>query len=399
MFKKRLKSYDYSLLVVYILISIFGLIMVYSASMVTAIQIYEVESNYFFIRQLLLLCVSFVFFLLAAILPYQIYKNKRILQIMVIGSSLLLIILLTIGSTVNNATSWISIFGFRFQPAEFVKLVVIIYMAAVYAKKQPYINNFNQGVIPPILFLIGVCGLIIMQPDIGTATIIFATGMVIVFCTGMHWKNILRLCLTGLVLIVVLLPFILIQRESIFTENRIGRLVSFTDPFQYELDVGLQLVNSYLAIGSGGFTGVGLGKSIQKLGYLPEAHTDFIMAIIAEELGLLGVAFVLICLGYIVLKGFHVGMKCKNAFGSLLAFGISGMIGIQTFINLGGVSGLIPITGVTLPFISYGGTSLMVLSISMGLLLNVSSYANIELERKDEKEPNDKKIKRRSFQL
>ena len=380
MFKKRLKSYDYSLLVVYILISIFGLIMVYSASMVTAIQIYEVESNYFFIRQFVLLCGSFFLFLISALIPYHIYKNKRILQTMVIGSLLLLIALLVLGNTVNNATSWISIFGIRFQPAEFVKLVVITYMAAVYAKKQPYINDFNQGVVPPILFLISVCGLIVMQPDVGTAAIIFATGMVIVFCTGMHWKNILRLCLTGLILIAIFSPFILIKSDSIFTEERMGRLTSFTDPFQYELDEGLQLVNSYLAIGSGGFTGAGLGKSVQKLGFLPEAHTDFIMAIIAEELGLLGVAFVLFCLGYIVLKGFYIGMKSKDAFGSLLAFGIAGMIGIQTFINLGGVSGLIPITGVTLPFISYGGTSLMVLSISMGLLLNVASYANMDME-------------------
>lgn len=378
MLKKRLKSFDYSLLVVYLLLSIFGLIMVYSASMVIAIQLYDKSSNHYFERQLLNLVISFIALVFAAIFPYRKLQAKGLLKIIVIGSIAFLSTLFFMGKNVNNAQSWIEV-GFRnIQPAEFVKLGMIIYLAAVYAKKQPYINNFNKGVIPPIVYLVFVCFLVVQQPDLGTAGIIFATGMVIVFCSGMNWKNLTRLLLLGVLIIGIFSPYIIWKQDSIFTETRMGRLYSYKDPFKYEVDEGLQLVNSYLALGSGGWKGVGLGKSVQKLGYLPEAHTDFIMAVIAEELGIFGVLFVLLGLGYIILKGIYIGMKSKDAFGSLLAFGISGMIGIQMFINLGGVSGMIPITGVTLPFISYGGSSLLILSISLGLLMNISSYANIE---------------------
>lgn len=393
MLKKRLKSFDYSLLVVYLLLSVFGLIMVYSASMVIAIQIYNKSSNFFFERQLLNLIIAFIALVFATLFPYRKLQAKGFLKIIVLGSIAILFILFVMGKNVNNAQSWLGI-GFRnIQPAEFVKLGMIIYMAAVYAKKQPYINNFNKGVIPPIVFLVFICFLVAQQPDLGTAGIIFVTGIVIVFCSGMNWKNITRLLLLGVLIVGVFSPFIIWKQDSIFTETRMGRLYSYKDPFKYEIDEGLQLVNSYVALGTGGWKGVGLGKSVQKLGYLPEAHTDFIMAVIAEELGVFGVLFVLIGLGYIILKGIYIGMKSKDPFGSLLAFGISGMIGIQMFINLGGVSGMIPITGVTLPFISYGGSSLLILSISLGLLMNISSYANLEHNSEKAKREENKKSK------
>lgn len=388
MIKRRLKSLDYSLLIAYVVLSLFGLIMIYSASMVTSIQIYDVESDYFFLKQSKVLVLSYLICFVAAIIPYRNYKNNIFLIFMMLTMLAFLAGLLLYGRTVNNATSWISIFGFQFQPAEFVKLAIIVYLAAVYSKKQPYINDFNKGVIPPVVFLCFFCFLIVLQPDIGTAAIIFATGAIVVFCAGMNWKNLFKLMGIGIVIIAIFATIMSLTGNSLITQTRIDRFTSFMDPFKYELDEGLQLVNSYVAIGSGGITGVGLGKSIQKLGYLPEAHTDFIMAIIAEELGVLGVGFVLFCLGFIVLKGFHLGMKCKDAFGSLLAFGIAGLIGIQTFINLGGVSGLIPITGVTLPFVSYGGTSLIVLSGCMGLLLSVSIQANLDMKTKEKSKIN-----------
>jgi cell division protein FtsW len=165
-----------------------------------------------------------------------------------------------------------------------------------------------------------------------------------------------------------------------------GRIEAFQDPFSSEF--GYHLVNSYLALGAGGLKGLGLGNSVQKLGYLPEAHTDFIMAVIAEELGLFGVCFVLLILGYIVLKGIFIGLKCKDPFGSLLAIGVSSMIGIQSFINLAGISGVIPLTGVPLPFISYGGSSLLQLSMAMGILVNVSMFVNYEEKYKKNKDSN-----------
>lgn len=385
MFKKMLRSYDYSIVIAYILVSVFGLVMVYSSSMVIAIQIYGYESSYFFDKQLINFLISFFFFLIMSLIPYQIYKSNKFLIPLVLISLLSLFSLFFLGIIVNNAQSWIVLGTRSIQPSEFVKVGVIIYLAAVYAKKQSYIHDFNKAVAPPLLFLILTCFLTAVQPDIGTASIIFLIGCVIIICSGMGLKNILRLVLIGIIAAVVCSPIILAKKDVLFTEKRLGRIYSYLDPFKYEMDEGHQLVNSYLAIGSGGWKGVGLGKSIQKLGYLPEAHTDFIMAIIAEELGIFGVIIVIGLLAFIVLKGIYIGMKCQDPFGSLLAFGISGMIGIQTFINLGGVSGLIPITGVTLPFISYGGSSLLVLGISLGILMNVSMFTNYEWKYKKQR--------------
>jgi len=388
----NIKSYDYSLIFVFILLTLFGIVMVYSASMVTAIELYQTnDSSYFYKRQVIFVLAGFVAMLISAFLPYKMYKTNGFLGLIIFSSIATLIALDFFGKTSNNATSWFRFGPFSLQPSEFVKLGVIVYLAAVYAKKQHYLDNFNRGVIPPIIFLGITCFLIALQPDIGTAGITLLTGMIVIFCSGISWKTITRLILIGVGFIAILSPFIISNLDSILTEKRLGRLYSFIDPFQYASNEGHQLVNSYLAIGQSGWFGVGLGKSIQKLGYLPEAHTDFIMAIIAEELGVLGVAFVIGALCFIVLKGIHIGMKCHDPFGSLLAFGISGLIGIQTCINLGGVSGLIPITGVTLPFISYGGSSLISLSIAIGLLLNVSAFTNFHHKKQEEKNKDEMK--------
>lgn len=370
-----MKSYDYSFIVVLVMLTAFGLVMVYSASMVSAVQLYEVDSDYFYRKQKFNLMLSaFVFFITAAI-PYKIYQSKRILVPMVFLSLFGLVALFLFGHIAGNAQSWFKFGGASIQPSEFVKLCVIIYLSAVYAKKQSYINVFNKGVAPPLAYVILVCILVAIQPDVGTAFIIVLIAAAIVFCSGMNLRNILKLSGIGLILS---LPFFIILRDFLFSDVRKGRFLAFQDPFQYEEGIGWQLVNSYLAIGSGGLKGVGLGQSIQKMGYLPEAHTDFIMAVIAEELGIFGVGFVIICLAYLVLKGILIGTKCKDPFGSLLAIGISSMIGIQSFINLGGISGVIPLTGVPLPFVSYGGSSLLQLSIAMGILVNISMFVNYE---------------------
>jgi len=387
MFKNILKSYDYSLLVVFLLISIFGLVMVYSASMVMSVA-NGLESDFFYKKQLGNLIIALIGFIISALLPYKMLKSNRILIPIVFISLIGLFTLFFFGKVANNAQSWFDLGIRNIQPGEFVKLCVIVYLSAVYAKKQAYIDHFNQGVVPPLIYLLLVCFLVGVQPDIGTAFIIFVIGSIIAVCSGMGWKNLFKLFLIGLLVIVLFSPFVLVNKDTIFTENRIGRVNSFIDPFEYEQTEGYQVVNSYIAIGNGGLTGVGLGKSIQKLGYLPEAHTDFIISIVAEELGVFGVAFVLASLGYIVLRGFYIGMKCRDPFGSLLAFGISGMIGFQAFINLGGATGLIPLTGVTLPFVSYGGSSLLVLSIGIGILLNVSMFTNYERNYKN-KNKND----------
>lgn len=379
MLSRYAKSYDVSLIIIIILISLFGLVMVYSSSMVIATtDKYEAASDFFYQKQKLNLIASFFVFMLVALIPYKIYKHKYILISIFIVSLSVLFLLGIVGHTTNNAQSWFKLGGRSLQPSEFIKVGMIIYLSAVYAKKQSYINNFNVGVLPPIVFLFFICFLIAIQPDIGTAAIMGLIGMAIVISSGMSFKSIMKFI--GILALLGLLasPFIYINRDDIFSDNRLGRIDSFINPFEYEEDEGYQIVNSYIAIGTGGLTGVGLGNSVLKYGYLPEAHTDFIMAIVSEELGLAGVLFVFFCLGFIILKGFWIASRCKDAFGSLLAMGISSMIGIQSFINLGGLSGIIPITGVTLPFISYGGSSILVLAISMGILVNVSMFTNYE---------------------
>ncbi|WP_407058427.1 FtsW/RodA/SpoVE family cell cycle protein [Paracerasibacillus soli] len=191
-------------------------------------------------------------------------------------------------------------------------------------------------------------------------------------------RHLLLLASIGGIILLIAIP-------NMITDVRVSRFTGAYQPFEDPADNGYQLIQSYIAIGGGGITGEGLGQSVQKLGYLFGAHTDFIMSVIAEELGFFGVVIVIGLLSVIVLRGFYIARKCQDAFGSLLAIGISSMIGIQAFINLGAISGILPITGVTLPFISYGGSSLLVLLISMGILNNIAS--SVKLQRND-KEPN-----------
>ncbi|OLS41968.1 FtsW/RodA/SpoVE family cell cycle protein [Bacillus sp. MRMR6] len=392
MVMKKLKSYDFTLIIVMILLSLFGLVMIYSASMAWAVQWYKVPSDHFFQKQKLFLGVAAVAFTFFALLPYKFMKNTKFLIFMVSSSVLGLLGLFMFGHVAGNAQSWFKIFGFSLQPAEFVKLFVIIYLSAVYAKKQAYINQFNKGVLPPLAYLIIVCALIAFQPDFGTAIIIALIGTMIILSSGMNFKNIMKLVLITAIIVV---PFIIALQDAIFSEIRLARFTVLSNPFADELNTGFHLANSYIAIGSGGVNGLGLGKSIQKLGYLPEAHTDFIMAIIAEELGVWGVSFVIICLGYIVLRGIYLGLQCREPFGALLAIGISSMIGIQSFINLAGVAGVIPLTGVPLPFVSYGGSSLLQLAIAAGILVNISRYVNYE-RKYDQKQPDtENKINQR----
>lgn len=386
------KSYDYSLLVTYILLGIFGVVMVYSAGMVYAVEVLDQSANHFYKLQLRNLIIGFIGFSIMALIPYKLYREKP-MMILILGLMFSMLFLVQIfGTVINNAQSWLQLGSFQLQPSEFAKLGIIVYLSAIYAKKYSYIDELNRGVMPPLTILIATCFMVALEPDFGTAAIIFLIGLSVIVSSGMKFKSMIKLGgIGGLIGLFFSGLLFLFNREgfsSIFSEERLGRIAAYTDPFAHISDNGWQLVGSYYAIGNGGLWGSGLGQSIQKLGYLPEPHTDFIMAIIAEELGILGVGFILLGLAYIVLKGIFIGIKSKDRFGKMLAIGISSMIGIQTFINLGGMSGVIPITGVPLPFISYGGSSLILLSLSMGLLLNVSMFVKYEERyRNGEKEP------------
>jgi len=377
--RKIIKSIDYPLMIVIFMLCIFGLIMVYSSSMISAVVRYGVPSDYFYQRQKLWLIVAAIVYLIALIVPYKALGLKKPVKIIFWAMPIALMLVAVIGHTANNATSWFKLGFFNIQPAEFVKLGLIVYLASVYANKQKSSVQSSKGKLFPVYYTLFICFLVTIQPDYGTAGIIFLIALCVVLSSGLRFGLLVKQFLFLVFLAVVTSPvWYFLMGDEIFSEERRSRISGFLDPFKHADDDGFQLVNSYLAIGSGGVKGLGLGESIQKYGYLPESHTDFIMAIIAEELGLFGVSFVLFLLAYIVLKGMVIGRKCRDPFGSLLAIGISSMIGIQTCINLGGLTGLIPITGVPLPLISYGGSSLLLLMLSLGILSNISMFVKYE---------------------
>ncbi|MGG3998976.1 FtsW/RodA/SpoVE family cell cycle protein [Anoxybacillus kestanbolensis] len=385
--KTFLKYHDYPLIISVLLLSLFGLVMVYSASMITAVVRFHTASDYFFQKQKWAWIIGACMFLFTAFVPYKHYARKKFLQFIFFVMPLPLIYVLLFGHTANNATSWIKLGPVNVQPAEFAKIGLIVYLSGVLANKQKKLIASPQEALFPIYYMLFICLLIFLQPDAGTMLIIVAICLTIILSSATSkWLLIKQGVLFGIVFLLSL-PFIY---DKVFTEVRKARLYSFLDPFAYAQKEGYQLINSYFAIANGGLKGLGLGQGIQKYGYLPEAHTDFIMAVIAEELGLFGVSFVLILLSFIVLRGFVIARRCPDAFGSLLAIGISAMIGIQASINLGGVTGIIPLTGVPLPFVSYGGSSLVLLMMSAGVLANISAVANYE-KYKTEKQNNIQK--------
>lgn len=365
--KKIWKNYDFTLIFTPLILTAFGVVMVYSASMAYAVVKWGYASDHYLFQQLKWVFLSSLVFLFTLAVPYQKYQKWiKPMMLFMLGT---LIGVLAFGKSVGNARSWFDLGVFSFQPAEVAKLGLIMYLSSVFAKKQNYIGDFAKAVLPPLAMTIAVLGLIGLQPDIGTAAIIFLIAATVIISSGIRFRHIFLLSALTALIMVIMIP-------GMKTDERTERFTGAYQPFQLPEDEGYHLIQSFVAIGTGGLSGDGLGNSVQKLGYLLEPHTDFILAIIAEELGLFGVLFVIGSLSIIVLRGLFIARKCKDAFGSLLAIGISSMIGVQAFINMGAISGILPITGVTLPFVSYGGSSLIVLFASIGILNNIAKQVH-----------------------
>lgn len=367
------KENDWILIAAVVLLASFGLIMIYSASYVIGYDRHS-DSLHFFKKQLQFLTISTVLFLFFMWFPYRLYQ-KLVLPIVLTSFILLILVLTPLGVEVKGAQRWLDLGFTRIQPSEFVKLWVIIYLAHVYSRKLMYINQFGRGVLPPLIIVVGIFALIMGQPDLGTASLILAVAGLMVFCSGARMFHLISLgSISGLVV------YLYARSE----EYRMNRITGFMDPFADETGTGYQLIQSYIAMAHGGVTGAGFGQSVQKLFYLPEAHTDFILAIVAEELGLFGVLFVFICLGLIVFRGIVIGTRANTPFGSLLAFGISFQIALQICLNVGAASGVLPITGIPLPFMSYGGSSLMITAISLGIIANIARSSNRKISQDTE---------------
>ncbi|MCU5747336.1 putative lipid II flippase FtsW [Bacillus cereus] len=376
--KRVWKSMDYSLLLPLVILCVLGVIMVYSSSSIVAISSkYNWPADHFFKKQLVALAIGTVILVIVVIIPYKFWREQMVLAAIGLGSLALLTAALVFGQVINGAKGWI----LGIQPAEFVKIAVIITLASFFAKKQERQTPFFQGIIPPIFVVGGSMVLILLQNDLGTDILIGGTVLIMFFCSGVNvnlWIK--RFLLTS----VVWIPALYFIGNYKLSPYQKARFSVFLDPFSDPQKDGFQLINSFIGIASGGLGGRGLGNSIQKYGYLPEPQTDFIMAIISEELGFIGVAIILICLLLIIIRSFRVAQKCKDPFGSLIAIGIASLIGIQTFVNVGGMSGLIPLTGVPLPFISYGGSSFLANLISMGILLNIASHVKRQEKQQNE---------------
>jgi cell division protein FtsW len=350
--------------------------MIYSAGMLLGYEKYD-DYAYFFNRQKTWLYIGIPVFIAAIITPYKLYDKMTPLMVGGIIFALIIVLIPFIGYDANGSRRWFALGSVLVQPSEIAKLVMIIYFARVYAKKQPYIHQFSKGVAPPLAVVCLVFFLILLQPDLGTGTSILVACGAILICSGAKMKHILMLGAAAGGAVAIL---------ATTASYRLKRITSFIDPFGNESDTGFQLVNSFIAIGDAGLLGRGLGQGIHKLGYLPEAHTDFILAVISEELGIFGVVFLFLLYAIFLVRGVRIGVAIKEPFGKLLAFGITFQISSQVFFNAGAVSGVLPITGITLPFISYGGSSLLITIFAAGILVHLSKHATLAREAREETE-------------
>ncbi|WP_391208326.1 FtsW/RodA/SpoVE family cell cycle protein [Psychrobacillus sp. L4] len=379
--KRYLKNFDYSLFFVYLVLCLFGLVMIYSASYGWSVLNYGREPDYFFKKQRLNLLLCIPMFFLTAFFPYKHYKNKAMMQFMLFVMFTLLFLVHIIGSGgESGAQSWIHLGFGNIQPSEIAKIIIVLYFAGIFAKKHENgtLDKLNESVGPPLIVLFFVFVSVMLETDVGNTMIIGFVAVSVIAASGIKFKSFAKFIgLIGVVMTVGLFV-IYMMKDKLITEKRLGRLEAFFHPFDYEQGYGYQIVNGYIAIGAGGLKGLGLGNSNQKFGYLPEPHTDFIMAIIAEELGLIGVLVVLCGLFFIVFKAIMIAISTKDPQARMISAGIGSIIGFQTFVNLGGMLGIIPLTGVPLPFISYGGTSVILLSAAIGILMNVSMFAKYE---------------------
>ncbi|WP_282941699.1 putative lipid II flippase FtsW [Paenibacillus sp. RC67] len=380
---------DFLLLFLTFLLVCFGLAMVFSASMayVRTVQVADAkiavnDPSYLVIRQAIFIALGTIAMFFCMNIDFNKLKNwVRPAFIFVV---IMLLLVPVIGKEVNGAKSWFYIGGFGIQPAEFAKLAVILYLANLITKKEDKFNDFQKGLLPALVIVGFISALIMLQPDFGSTMILVMCSAIVIIAGGANMKHLFVLGVTGAGVLAVAVAIHLIQSGG--KSYKIDRFTSYMNPWADPLDSGYHLIQSLYAFGHGGFSGAGFGQGIQKLHYLPEAHNDFIFSIIGEELGFVGAAlFIFVYLAFLW-RGLTVAVRCQDSFGTLAGVGIVGMIAIQALINLGGVTGSIPLTGVTLPLISYGGSSMLVTLVSVGILLSLSREYN-----KPEKEATKKK--------
>lgn len=343
-----------------------GLVMLLSASFPSAYDETDgANPLYYFSRQAVFAVMGLAAMIFIGKINYQRFRalGKPLLYLSII--LLILVLIPGVGITRNNATRWLGVPGtsLQFQPSEIAKVAVVIYFADSISKKKDKMRSFRYGILPYALILVVLGGLVLLEHHLSGALLIFGVGAAMMLVGGINWAWVGGAvgAAAGLMYLVL---FVVGYNQS--------RITSWLDPWADAQGSGYQLSQSLLAIGSGGLLGVGLGKSQQKFYYLPEEHNDFIFAIVCEELGLIGAAIIMALFAALILRGFWIALHARDRFGSLMVVGIITLMGVQTFLNIGVVTGLLPTTGISLPFFSYGGTALSIQLAEMGIVLSVS---------------------------
>ncbi|SDH90997.1 MULTISPECIES: stage V sporulation protein E [Alteribacillus] len=362
--EKTVRPLDTVLLAAVIGLLAAGLFMVYSASSVWG-EFVQGDSFYFLKRQLIFAGVGVAAMIFISKIDYWFWQRWSVVILVICFFLLIAVLVPGIGMVRGGARSWIGAGAFSIQPSEFMKLGMIIFLAHFLMEHHKKITSFRKGMLPSLLLIFTAFGLIMLQPDLGTGTVMAGTCFVLLFVAGArirHFVFLGALGIAGFAGLILSAPY------------RIQRITSFLDPWSDPLGAGFQIIQSLYAVGPGGLFGLGFGDSRQKYYYLPEPQTDFIFAILAEEAGFIGAGFVLILFGILLWRGIATALTAPDMFGAFLATGICGMIFIQVLINIGVVTGLFPVTGITLPFLSYGGSSLTLMLVAVGILLNITRY-------------------------
>lgn len=361
--KKRSNADLFLILILFLLIG-FGIVMIYSTSAIYAEKVYG--DNLFFLKKhIAWVIIGLVGMFVTWRTDYHILrKYSKLLFFLSIGL-LCLVYVPGFGRTAGGAQRWLKLGPLSFQPSEIAKLAIIVYLSDILTRKQRWVTEFWKGLIPPLMAMGIMIGLILKQPDLGTSAAMGLVAFIILFVAGVRFQYLITLILSAL-------PFLFIYIFS--AEYRRNRIMSFMDPWKDPEGIGFQIVQSFLALGSGGVFGVGLGQSRQKLFYLPAAHTDFIFSIIGEELGVVGTMLIIILFILLIYLGAKICFGALDLFGHFLALGIVSTIALHAIINIGVVTGSFPTKGLPLPFISFGGSSMAMYLIGFGVLLNIHSW-------------------------
>jgi len=357
-------SCDFNIIVLVSLLLSIGVVMVFSSS--AAVAFFKYHDPYYFLKRQLLWAIL-GFGAMVYMMNFDYWKLKKYAKLLFILSLVLLVLVLVpgIGMVVNGARRWIGVGFLNIQPSEFAKLATVIYLSNRLSDKKEKIQSFFRGLLPNLIILGIVFLLIIMEPNLSIAGIIIIVGLIMLFIAGARWSHMITLGIIGLLLAAI---------AVIIEPYRLERVLTFLDPWKDMQGSGYQVIQSLYALGSGGIFGVGLGNSRQKLFYIPEPQNDFIFSIIGEELGFIGAAAIIFIFLALILRGFRIAAKSPDTFACLLASGITSIIAVQSFINIAVVTSSMPPTGVPLPFISAGGSSMLFTMAGVGILLNISRY-------------------------